>query len=220
MPTGEMPACPTAPASRASCSWHSSSPDTARANIHVFTVGTPRVRDFGRGHVRPSPGSSLDFRLWSVPTSGGPVELRFWDSELASVNLGFGSAGLVAPRVAEGPAWEHHECLGGGPGVHIPAGLVKSASEGLGEVLRLGFAGFEVEGGPDARLAACGALGLESADLADSQLHVLQVRPGAEALRYEGALDHERLLPAWACAVAPCAHGGCLAVPGNRSGCY
>src|SRR5207248_4668387 len=103
----------------------------------------------------------------AVPTSDGPVELRFWDSELAAVGLGFGSARVISARVAEGPAWEHHECLCRRPEVHIPAGSVKSVGEGLDEVLRLGFVCFEVEGCPDARLVACGAVGVESADLAD-----------------------------------------------------
>ena len=71
---------------------------------------------------------------------------------------------LSAP-VAEGLAGEHHECLGGRPEVHIPTGLIKSVGEGLGEFLRLGFVWFVVEGGPEARLVGCGALGTGATQL-------------------------------------------------------
>jgi hypothetical protein len=98
-------------------------------------------------------------------------------------------AGLVAARVAEDPAREHHERLRGRPKVHIPAGLVvKSAGQCLGEVAGVGFVCFEVEEGPDLRLADCGVPGPEPADLADRQLEVLKACTGAEALRDEGAL--------------------------------
>jgi hypothetical protein len=115
--------------------------------------------------------------------------------------LGLGSAGVIAARVAEDPAWEHHECLRGRSEVQVPAGLVKNASEYLGKFLRFGFVCCEFEGGPGARLVKRGALGLEPADLADNQLQVLQIRSTTEALGYQGALDHELPLPR--CPVMP-----------------
>ena len=81
-----------------------------------------------------------------------PVQLRLGDGELATVSRGFGPAGLVASRVAEDPAREHDKGLGGGVEVHIPAGLVKDTSEGLGEFAGCGFVGSELQDGPDVRL--------------------------------------------------------------------
>jgi hypothetical protein len=49
------------------------------------------------------------------------------------VSLGLGSAGMIASRVAEDPAWEHDEALRGRLEVHIPAGLIESIGECLRE---------------------------------------------------------------------------------------
>lgn len=117
------------------------------------------------------------------------------------MSLGLSPAGVVATRVAERAAWEHHECLRGRPEVHIPAAPVKSAGEGTSEVLRVSFVGFELEGRPGTRLVSRDAFSLEPTDLADDQFQALQGRPRTQALRYESALDHERLLPVRACAV-------------------
>lgn len=142
-----------------------------------------------------------------------PVQLRLWDGELAAVSLGLGSAGLGAARVAEDPAREDDEALGGGLEVHIPPGLVEGVGECLCELVCFGFVGFEVQGGPDVWLVGRGALGSVLADLADRQGQVLQGRSDAEALCDEGAFDHEGLLPG----PAGRADRGCL-VSGWRSG--
>ena len=68
-----------------------------------------------------------------LSVSDGPVELRFGDGELAAVGFCLGPAGPVAPWVAEDPAWEHDECLGGGTEVGVPGHwlVVESCGAGL-----------------------------------------------------------------------------------------
>src|SRR3981081_4601496 len=133
-----------------------------------------------------------------------PVQLRLRNGELPPVTLGPGPAGVVPSRVAEDPAREHDEALRRRLEVHIPAGLViEDIGECLREFSRFGFVGFEVRGGPDVWLVGRGAPGPVPADLADGQLQVLQACSGAEALRYEGALDHEISSQRWHAAWAP-----------------
>ena len=86
-----------------------------------------------------------------MSVSGGPVELRVGNGQLAAVGLSLPAAGVVAAWVTEDPARENDECVGGGAEVGVPGhGLVvEGAGEGLGELAGVGFVGFEFEQGPD-----------------------------------------------------------------------
>lgn len=54
-----------------------------------------------------------------ISASHGPVELRFWDDELAAMRLRRCPASPVTPRVAEDAAREHHEVLPGRLEAHM-----------------------------------------------------------------------------------------------------
>jgi hypothetical protein len=97
--------------------------------------------------------------------------------------------------VAEDLAWEDDRALRRRLEVHIPAGLVKDRGKHLRQFPRAALVGFKIQRGPDAGLVRRGPTGPVPTDFPDGEIQVGQGGADARALRDEGALQHDDLLP-------------------------
>ena len=86
------------------------------------------------------------------PALAGPIELVVGDSLSAAVRHGVCPPGRVPARVTEDLAPEHHDGLGVGPDVRVPAPGVEDIGELPGQVFRVLLVDLEVDVGPDGRL--------------------------------------------------------------------